>query len=52
MIYIGEIFLKFRDIKFFIKVFEEIKKEDRKLYNLFNVLFFGNIDDIDGKKRL
>ncbi|AGX42236.1 glycosyl transferase group 1 [Clostridium saccharobutylicum] len=52
MIYTGEIFSKLRDIKPFIKALEEIKKEDRESYNLLNVLFFGNIDDIDGKKRL
>ena len=52
MIYTGEIFSKLRDIKPFIKAIEEIKKEDKESYNLLNVLFFGNIDDIEGKKRL
>jgi|GEM_PF-626479 len=52
MIYTGEIFSKLRDIKPFIKAIEEIKEEDREAYSLLNVLFFGNIDDIEGKKRL
>lgn len=52
MIYTGEIFSKLRDIKPFIKALEEIKEEDKESYNLLNVLFFGNIDDIEGKKRL
>lgn len=52
MIYTGEIFSKLRDIKPFIKAIEEIKKEDKESYSLLNVLFFGNIDDIEGKKRL
>ena len=52
MIYTGEIFSKLRDIKPFIKALEEIKEEDIKSYSLLNILFFGNIDDIEGKKRL
>ncbi|BCZ48362.1 hypothetical protein psyc5s11_44290 [Clostridium gelidum] len=52
MIYTGEIFSKLRDIKPFIKAIEEIKEEDIKSYSLLNVLFFGNIDDIEGKKKL
>jgi hypothetical protein len=52
MIYTGEIFSKLRDIKPFIKAIEEIKEENKESYNLLNVLFFGNIDDIEGKKRL
>ncbi|OOM74341.1 hypothetical protein CLPUN_40460 [Clostridium puniceum] len=52
MIYTGEIFSKLRDIKPFIKAIEEIKEEDGEAYSLLNVLFFGNIDDIEGKKRL
>ena len=52
MIYTGEIFSKLRDIKPFIKAIEEIKEEDKESYSLLNVLFFGNIDDIEGKKRL
>jgi len=52
MIYTGEIFAKLRDIKPFIKAIEEIKQEDIKAYNLLNILFFGNIDDLEGKKRL
>ena len=52
MIYTGEIFSKLRDIKPFIKAIEEIKEEDKEAYSLLNVLFFGNIDDIEGKKKL
>jgi hypothetical protein len=52
IIYTGEIFSKLRDIKPFIKALEEIKEEKIESYNLLNVLFFGNIDDIEAKKRL
>lgn len=52
IIYTGEIFSKLRNIRPFIKAIEEIKEEDIHAYNLLNVLFFGNIDDIEGKKRL
>ena len=52
MIYTGEIFSKLRDIKPFVTALEEIKNEDEQTYNMLNVLFFGNIDDIEGKKRL
>ena len=52
MIYTGEIFSKLRDIKPFIKAIEQIKEEDIEAYNLLNILFFGNIDDIEGKKKL
>ncbi|MFT8347612.1 glycosyl transferase group 1 [Clostridium saccharoperbutylacetonicum] len=52
IIYTGEIFSKLRDIKPFIKALEDIKEENEEYYNLLNVLFFGNIDDIEGKKRL
>lgn len=52
MIYTGEIFSKLRDIKPFIKAIQEIKEENKEAYGLLNVLFFGNIDDIEGKKKL
>ena len=52
IIYTGEIFSKLRDIKPFIKAIEEIREEDKEAYCLLNVLFFGNIDDIEGKKKL
>lgn len=52
IIYTGEIFSKLRDIKPFVNAMEEIKKESSEDYKLLNVLFFGNIDDIEGKKRL
>jgi hypothetical protein len=52
IIYTGEIFSKLRDIKPFITALEEIRHENSEEYNLLNVLFFGNIDDMEGKKRL
>lgn len=52
MVYTGEIFSKLRDIKPFIKAIEEIKEENKEAYDLLNILFFGNIDDIEGKKKL
>lgn len=52
MIYTGEIFSKLRDIRPFIQAIEEIKREDRKSYELLNILFFGNIDDIESKKKM
>ena len=52
IIYTGEIFSKLRDIKPFVRALEEIKNEDPETYNMLNVLFFGNIDDIEGKKKL
>lgn len=52
IIYTGEIFSKLRDIKPFIKAVEEIRRENKEAYNLLNILFFGNIDDIEGKKKL
>lgn len=52
IIYTGEIFSKLRDINPFIKAIEEIMNEDLESYNLLNVLFFGNIDDIEARKKL
>ncbi|MVX65952.1 glycosyl transferase group 1 [Clostridium chromiireducens] len=52
IIYTGEIFSKLRDINPFIKAMEEIMNEDLESYNLLNVLFFGNIDDIEARKKL
>ena len=52
MIYTGEIFSKLRDIKPFVTALEEIKEENYEVYKMFNVLFFGNIDDVDGRRRL
>ncbi|HEX9025600.1 MAG TPA: glycosyl transferase group 1 [Clostridium sp.] len=52
IIYTGEIFSKLRDIKPFIKAIEEIKEENIEAYSMLNILFFGNIDDIEGKKKL
>lgn len=52
MVYTGEIFSKLRDIKPFIKAIEEIRRENKEAYSLLNILFFGNIDDMEGKKKL
>lgn len=52
IIYAGEIFSKLRNIRPFINALKSIKREDKDLYNRLNILFFGNIDDIEGKKEL
>ena len=52
MVYTGEIFSKLRDIRPFVKAVEEIKKEDKESYDILNILFFGNIDDIESKKKM
>lgn len=52
IIYTGEIFSKLRDIKPFVKALEELKEENKEYFNMLNVLFFGNIDDVDGRRRL
>lgn len=52
MIYTGEIFSKLRDIRPFVNALEEIKKENKECYEILNILFFGNIDDIESKKKL
>ncbi len=52
LIYTGEIFTRLRDIKPFISAIKDIKKKDELIYNRLNILFFGNIDDINIKKEL
>ena len=52
IIYTGEIFSKLRNIRPFIKAVEDIKNENIEKYNMLNILFFGNIDDIDAQKKL
>lgn len=52
IVYAGEIFSKLRNINPFIEALEELKNENKEYYNMLNVLFFGNIDDVEGKKRL
>jgi len=52
IIYTGEIFSKLRDIRPFIKAIEMIKEENYEKYKKLNILFFGNIDDIEGRKKL
>ncbi|MDD2233686.1 MAG: glycosyl transferase group 1 [Desulfitobacteriaceae bacterium] len=52
IIYAGEIFHQLRNSNPFIDVIEELKKERNDLYEKLNILFFGNIDDDNVKKRL
>ncbi|HBJ1649045.1 glycosyl transferase group 1 [Clostridium botulinum] len=52
MVYTGEIFTKLRNINPFIEALEEIKDENKDDYELLNILFFGNIDDIEVKRKL
>lgn len=52
IIYAGEIFTKLRDITPFINAIKEIRKNNIDLYNKLNILFFGNIDDIEVKREL
>ncbi|MDR5586711.1 MULTISPECIES: glycosyl transferase group 1 [Clostridium] len=52
MVYTGEIFTKLRNINPFIEALEEIKNENKDDYELLNILFFGNIDDIEVKRKL
>ncbi|WP_304681827.1 glycosyl transferase group 1 [uncultured Clostridium sp.] len=51
-VYAGEIFSKLRDVNPFIEALDNIKKDDIELYNKLNILFFGNIDDINIKNKL
>ncbi|WP_244833625.1 glycosyl transferase group 1 [Clostridium sp. BJN0001] len=51
-IYAGEIFSKLRDIKPFVDALYKLKENDREKYEMINVLFFGNIDDIEMKEKL
>ncbi|MGL5149068.1 MAG: glycosyltransferase [Clostridium sp.] len=52
IIYAGEIFSKLRDIKPFCKSLMELRDDEPEQFNKVNVLFFGNIDDIEGKNML
>lgn len=52
IVYAGEIFSKLRDINPFIEALEEIKSENPELYYKINLMFFGNIDDIEAKEKL
>lgn len=51
IIYTGEIFSKLRDISPFVQAVEEMKK-DKDAYSMLNILFFGNIDDEESRKKL
>ena len=51
LIYTGEIFSKLRDIRPFVEAVEEMK-EECDAYDMLNILFFGNIDDEESRKRL
>lgn len=52
IIYTGEIFSKLRNIRPFIEAVEKIKEENYLKYRKLNILFFGNIDDLEGRKKL
>lgn len=52
LVYAGEIFSKLRDINPFINAINTIKERDVALYNKLNILFFGNIDDLQTKEKL
>jgi hypothetical protein len=52
IVYAGEIFSKLRDIKPFIKAINKLKVENSELYDKLNILFFGNIDSDEVKKKL
>ncbi|MGL5086842.1 MAG: glycosyltransferase [Clostridium sp.] len=52
IVYAGEIFSKLRDINPFIKAINTIKEMDSTLYNKLNILFFGNIDDLETREKL
>ncbi|GAB6170371.1 hypothetical protein JCM1393_28310 [Clostridium carnis] len=52
LVYTGEIFSKLRDIKPFINSLNLLKDQNRELYSKLNILFFGNIDDLNIKKDL
>ncbi len=52
IMYAGEIFHQLRDINPFLDALEELEKENSGLYAKLNILFFGNIDDDNDKKRL
>lgn len=51
-VYAGEIFSKLRDVNPFIDAVNEIKEKDKKLFEIINILFFGNIDDKSVENRL
>lgn len=51
-VYAGEIFSRLRDVNPFIEALDNIKKNNIELYNKLNILFFGNIDDINIKNKL
>lgn len=52
MVYTGEIFSKLRDIGPFIEALNKLRDRDLELFNRLNILFFGNIDDIEFKNKL
>lgn len=51
-VYAGEIFSKLRDVNPFIGALNNIKENNVALYNKLNVMFFGNIDDVEVKNKL
>lgn len=52
IIYAGEIFSKLRNINPFIDAINNLKSTNNELYSKMNILFFGNIDDVEARERL
>lgn len=52
IVYTGEIFSRLRNIVPFIETLDIIKEKNKELYLRLNVLFFGNIDDLEALERL
>ena len=52
ILYAGEIFCKLRNINPFIEAVTNLKRTNLDLYEKMNILFFGNIDDIEAKNKL
>lgn len=52
MVHTGEIFTKIRDVNPFIKALNKLEKSNKQLYEKLNIMFFGNIDDINIKNKL
>lgn len=52
MVHTGEIFTKLRDVNPFIKALNKLEIDNKELYEKLNIMFFGNIDDINIKNKL
>lgn len=51
-VYAGEIFSRLRDVNPFIEALDNIKENNNELYSKLNIMFFGNIDDVNIKNKL